>query len=89
MSHECAAGPYWLVLELGSSDRAETEQSQSTTLELLLACVPALLVSLGMRLRTSLSFDSGPRFGSRLRTAVWLFTQDRGLAPDSGSPFGS
>ena len=33
---ERAAGRFWLVLGLGGSDRAETEQSQSTTLELLL-----------------------------------------------------
>ena len=86
---ERAAGRLWLVLGLGGSDRAETEQSQRTTLELLFACFSALLVSLGLRMRTSLRSDSGPRFGSQLRTAVWLLTQDGGLAPDSEPRFGS
>ena len=45
--HECAAGPFWLVLGRGSSDRTETEQSQ--TLELLFACFSALAVPLGLR----------------------------------------
>jgi len=34
---ECAAGRFWLVLGLGGSDRAETQQGRRTTLELRFA----------------------------------------------------